>query len=492
MKSCNISSKSLLSLRETIKLMKLARLIFILFSVFILSCTKKETPPNFVFILVDDLGWADIKCNNPNSFYDTPNIDKLAESGVRFTQAYSANPVCSPTRAAIMTGKHPNRVNITDWIPGDDPIHRPLLGPQDSDRLALKEITIAEKLKEKGYKTGFVGKWHLGGEGFYPENQGFDMNIGGCEKGSPPGGYYSPYKNPKLKDGPEGEYLTDRLTNESIKFISDNKENPFFLYLAFYTVHRPIEASKKFIEKYTQKRKELKLQKEQFTREDSAWNKVVQDNAVYASMVEAMDDNVGRIMDTLKKHGLDKNTWVIFTSDNGGLSTLLDKNAPTSNVPLRAGKGWCYEGGIRVPLIITGPGVYHPGRIVEQPAISMDFFTTMLSIAGIQYDKNDGENLLPVLTKNQQLNRDELFWHYPHYHGSGWKPGSALRKGDWKLIVHYENNKTELFNLSGDPGEKVDVSSQNPEKVNEMKKILDKKLQESGAEFPQLNRLRTQ
>ena len=467
--------------------MKQSLLIIIVISVFIISCSKKETPPNFVFILVDDLGWADVKCNNPNSFYDTPNIDKLAQSGVRFTNAYSANPVCSPTRAAIMTGKHPNRVNITDWIPGDDPKNRPLLGPQDSDRLALEEITIAEKLKEKGYKTGFIGKWHLGGEGFYPENQGFDINIGGCDKGSPPGGYYSPYKNPKLKDGPEGEYLTDRLTDESIKFISENKENPFFLYLAFYTVHRPIEASKKYIEKYLQKRKELIHPTDEFSREDSAWTKLEQENAIYASMVEAMDDNVGRILETLKKEGLDKNTWIIFTSDNGGLSTLENKSAPTSNEPLRAGKGWCYEGGIRVPLIIDGPGIINDGKVVEQPVVSMDFFTTILNIAGIGHEKNDGENLFPVLTENNQLQRDELFWHYPHYHGSGWKPGSAIRKGDWKMVVHYENNKAELFNLADDPGEKNDISAQNPDKLSELKTILNENLSDSGGKLTKKN-----
>lgn len=455
--------------------------------VFVLVSCKEEKHPNIVFILVDDLGWADVKCNNPESFYDTPNIDKLAQSGVRFTNAYSANPVCSPTRAAIMTGKHPNRVNITDWIPGDDSKDRPLIGPQDGEELALEEITIAEKLKEKGYKTGFIGKWHLGGEGFYPEDQGFDINIGGCDKGSPPGGYYSPYKNPKLADGPEGEYLTDRLTNESIKFISENKENPFFLYLAFYTVHTPLQAAKKHIEKYEAKRAELHIDSVPHKQEGEGWTKLIQENADYASMVAAMDENVGRIVETLKTQGLDKNTWIIFTSDNGGLSTLRRKNAPTSNLPLRAGKGWCYEGGIRVPLIIAGPEIIETGKVEKQTVVSMDFFTTILNLTGIQHEKNDGENLLPVLTSNKQLQRDELFWHYPHYHGSGWKPGSALRKGDWKLIVYYEDNRIELFNLADDPGEINEISKENPEKVADLKKILDDKLAETGAKFPKAN-----
>jgi arylsulfatase A-like enzyme len=430
------------------------------------------------------LGWADVKCNFPESFYDTPNIDKLAQSGVRFVNAYSANPVCSPTRAAIMTGKHPNRVNITDWIPGDDPKNRPLLGPPDGEELALEEITIAEKLKEKGYKTGFIGKWHLGDKGFYPENQGFDINIGGHDKGSPPGGYYSPYKNPKLEDGPDGEYLTDRLTAESIKFISENKENPFFLYLAYYTVHTPIQAATKYIEKYELKREQLGLDSVPHKLEGEGLTKLIQEDAAYASMVAAMDENVGRIVDALKEQGLDKNTWIIFTSDNGGLSTLRRKNAPTNNGPLRAGKGWCYEGGIRVPLIITGPEITEPGKVEKQPVVSMDFFPTILSLAGIQHEKNDGENLTPILKEDKNVQRDELFWHYPHYHGSGWKPGSALRKGDWKLVVHYENNTTELFNLKDDPGETMNIAKSNPEKVKELKAILDKKLAESNAKFP--------
>lgn len=454
---------------------------------FLISCGSKEKQPNFVFILVDDLGWADVKCNFPGSFYDTPNIDEMAKNGVRFLQAYSANPVCSPTRAALMTGKHPNRVDITDWIPGSDPKNRPLLGPQDKSELALGELTIAEKLKEKGYKTCFIGKWHLGDTGYFPEDQGFDINIGGCKKGSPPGGYYSPYKNPKLKDGPPGEYLTDRLSSEGIKFINENKEDPFFLYLAFYTVHTPIQASKKFIDKYREKRKELGITEVPHKKEGDGWTKLLQENAAYASMVASMDENVGRIIKTLKENGLSNNTWVIFTSDNGGLSTLRRKNAPTANGPLRSGKGWCYEGGIRVPLIIKGPGVIHPGRTTDQPAVSMDFFTTILSIAGIEHKKNDGTNLLPVLTEEKSLDRDEIFWHYPHYHGSMWKPGSAIRKGNWKLIVFYEDNRIELYNLAADPGETRDISGDNPQKVKELKTLLDERLAETHAKFPAPN-----
>lgn len=450
------------------------------------NCPQQQAP-NFVFILVDDLGWADVRCNNPASFYDTPNIDRLAENGIRFTQAYAANPVCSPTRAAIITGKHPNRVNITDWIPGHDPKNRPLLGPQDRNNLALEEITIAEKLKEKGYKTCFVGKWHLGDEGYFPENQGFDINIGGHEKGSPPGGYYSPYKNPKLKNGPEGEYLTDRLTNEGIRFIRKNKNNPFFLYLAYYTVHTPIQASKKHIETYKQKREQLNLNEVPFKKEGEGWTKLVQEDPAFASMVAAMDENVGRMMATLKNEELLKNTWIIFTSDNGGLSTLYNKNAPTSNAPLRAGKGWCYEGGIRVPLIIAGPDVKSPGRTSDELTVSMDFYTTILNIAQIDHVENDGTNLLPLLKNEKSLNRDVLFWHYPHYHGSAWKPGSAIRQGDWKLVVHYENNQAELFNLKNDPGETTDISQKHPRKTSALKALLEEKLKDTNAQFPAAN-----
>jgi arylsulfatase A-like enzyme len=460
------------------------KLFLVLIVSLLLGACKTENQPNFVFILVDDLGWADVKCNFPDTFYDTPNIDKLAENGVRFTNAYSANPVCSPTRAAIMTGKHPNRVNITDWIPGNDPKNRPLLGPQDGTELALEEITLADKLKEAGYQTFFAGKWHLGDEGFYPEDQGFDINIGGHDKGSPPGGYYSPYQNPKLTDGPAGEYLTDRLTDESIRFLEQNRENPFLLFLSYYTVHTPIQAAKKHIEKYELKRETLGLDSIPHKKEGEGWTKLVQEDAAYASMVAAMDENVGRIMEALKRHGLNKNTWVIFTSDNGGLSTLYRKNAPTNNGPLRAGKGWCYEGGIRVPLIIAGPGVVTPGGVSEQPAVSMDFYSTILTLAGIQHEKNDGESLLPVLNENKELQRNELFWHYPHYHGSAWKPGSAIRKEDWKLVLHYEDDRAELFYLPEDPGEANDISENFPEKLIELKLLLEENLADTKGRYP--------
>ncbi len=463
--------------------------LFLLLGFFLYSgfTRAKEPPPNFVFILVDDLGWADVKCNYPGSFYNTPNLDGLAKNGIRFTNAYSAHPVCSPTRAAIMTGKHPNRLGITDWIPGRKPQDRPLLGPPIRNELALEEITLAEKLKLAGYKTFFAGKWHLGGEGYYPEDQGFDINFGGHHRGSPPGGYYSPYKNPKLQDGPEDEYLTDRLTDESIRFIQENQEDPFLLYLSFYTVHTPIQAAKTHIQKYKDKRESLNLSDVPHKKEGEGWTKLVQEDAAYASMVAAMDENVGRVIQALRENGLDDNTWIVFTSDNGGLSTLYRKGAPTANGPLRAGKGWCYEGGIRVPLIISGPGLVDPGRTVEQPAVSMDFYPTIMSLAGIDHKALDGVDLSPAVIQKKTLKRDALYWHYPHYHGSAWKPGSALRKGDWKLVVYYEDNRQELFNLAEDPGEITDLSTLLPDKTIELKILLDEKLEESDAQFPRRN-----
>jgi arylsulfatase A-like enzyme len=458
-----------------------------LFSGSTFGASIKEEKPNFLFILVDDLGWADVKCNNPETFYDTPNIDKLAKNGIRFTNAYASCPVCSPTRASIMTGKYPARLNITDWIPGKNPKNTKLVGPKDKHELPLEEITIAETLKKDGYNTAFFGKWHLGDEGSFPEDQGFDINIGGHHKGSPPGGYYSPYKNPKLSDGPEGEYLPDRLTNETINFIEKNQEKPFFAYLAFYTVHTPIQASNRHIEYYKKKRVKLKKSGEEQRTEHDGITKLIQDNAAYASMVKAMDENIGRLMDKLEELNLNKNTIIIFTSDNGGLSTLFKRGYPTSNEPLRAGKGWCYEGGIRVPGIIAGPIVKSPGSISDFPITSTDFYPTILDMAGLELmpgQHPDGVNLISIINDIGTPERETLYWHYPHYHGSAWTPGAAIRHGDWKLIVFYDKEKTELYNLSSDPSEKNNLANQMPEKTKELEMMLEKWQKSVNAQMP--------
>ena len=302
--------------------------------------------PNFVFILVDDLGWRDLGCYG-STFYETPRLDRFAAEAARFTDAYTASPVCSPTRASIVTGKYPPRVSITDWIPGQRPLDRPLLAPENTLQLALEETTLAEVLRAAGYRTFFAGKWHLGGEGFWPEDQGFEINRGGHHRGSPPGGYYVPYKNPALEDGSQGEYLPDRLTDESIRFLADHRDEPFLLFLWFYTVHTPIQASKRHIAHFEEKAAALaEAELPAYVVEGDGLTKTRQDDAAYASMVFALDENVGRLLDSLEDLGLAENTVVIFTSDNGGLSTLPpQRRSPTSNLPLRAGKGWCYEGG---------------------------------------------------------------------------------------------------------------------------------------------------
>ncbi|MBN1465927.1 sulfatase [candidate division KSB1 bacterium] len=451
-------------------------------------CTTSRKP-NFLFILVDDLGWADLGCYG-STFHETPNLDGLAATGMRFTDAYAACPVCSPTRAAIMTGRHPVRLNITDWIPGDDPHDRERIGPQDQHELPHAEVTIAEMLRDNGYRTFLAGKWHLGGEGYYPEDQGFDINKGGHEMGHP-SSYYSPYRNPKLADGPEGEYLTDRLTDESIQFLKEAGEEPFFLYLPFYTVHTPIQACKRHLQHFQEKAASLTAAMPDEREEHAGATKLRQDDAAYATMVYAMDENIGRLLRSLEELELAERTIVIFTSDNGGLSTMArNRRAPTSNEPLRAGKGWCYEGGIRVPLIVRAPGISRVASICCEPVISMDFFPTMLELAGLTVlpEKHiDGLSLVPLLRGAEQLPRDALYWHYPHYHSSTWTPGAALRARDWKLIEFFDEEKVELYNLKEDIGEKNDLASTLPGRRDELLAELHRWQRELDAKMPTLN-----
>ncbi|WP_186755770.1 sulfatase [Echinicola salinicaeni] len=466
----------------------LISLAIIAFSLF--SCEqKKQQAPNIVFILVDDLGWADLSCYG-SEFYESPNIDALAKEGMRFTAAYSASPVCSPTRASIMTGKYPSSLNITDWIPGQNPKGRKLLGPQDRNELPLEEQTIAELLKAEGYRTFFAGKWHLGDKGFFPEDQGFDVNIGGNHKGSP-ASYYSPYHNPQLEDGPEGEYLTDRLVDESIEFLKAAKEDPFLLYLSFYNVHTPIQANKKHVDHFREKAIKMEEIGDQgYRNEHDGLTKLRQDNFEYASMIAAMDENVGRLMSKLEELGLDENTLVVFTSDNGGLSTLQNnRKAPTSNEPLRAGKGWCYEGGIRVPLIIKGPDI-QANTESDEPVISVDFYNTIAEAVKVSKNKipeNDGTSLMPLLKGGTSLDREALYFHYPHYHGSAWEPGAAVRKREYVYIEFYDDEKVELYNIKEDIQEKMNLAPEMPEKVAEMKGVLNGFHEKTGAHFPKNN-----
>lgn len=453
--------------------MKKITLLFI--TILIFSCSNENEKPNLLFILVDDLGWTDVSYNK-SDYYETIHIDNLSETSMLFDNAYAASSVCSPTRASIMTGKHPARVNITDWIPGLDPKNKPLLGPVDRNELPLEETTIAEVLRDNNYSTFYSGKWHLGSEGHYPEDQGFDVNIGGFEKGSPMGGYYSPYKNPRLSDGPEGEYLTDRLTLETIELIRNrDTKKPFAAFLSFYNVHTPIQENKEFIDYYVEKLKSYENTSPETVKEGDAITLLNQRNAKYASMVHATDYNVGRIINFLKENNLYENTLIVFTSDNGGLSTLR-RVAPTSVYPLRAGKGWLYEGGIRIPQLIKLPKQINK-EIISEPVVSYDLFPTIVNVLNLNHSVSDidGVDLTNLFVK-KEIERDFIFWHFPHYHGSMWKPGSALRNNDWKLVELHEENKVELYNLKDDISETVDVSNRFPEitsrlvnKLNEIK-----------------------
>ena len=429
---------------------------------------------NFLFFLVDDMGWADIGANG-SKFHETPNIDRLARSGMRFTQGYAAGSVCSPTRASIMTGRHPVRVDITDWIPGQSNRKtNPLLHPDDLSHLPLAEVTIAEALKEHGYQTFFAGKWHLGNKGQWPTDQGFDINIGGHHRGSPPGGYYSPWSNPALKAKQPGEYLTERLTDESVKFLEErDKTSPFLLYLSYYNIHTPIQAYKKHIDHYKAKAAKACQDVTPTEPEHDGINRTRQDNPALASMVAAVDDSVGVLLDKLTELKLDKNTVIIFFSDNGGLSTLA-RPGPGCNLPLRAGKGWLYEGGVREPTIIRAPDVTQPNSVSHKPMVSMDFFPTMLDLAGLPLQPKlhvDGQSLLPHL-KGDDSGQRTFYWHYPHYHGSTWKPGASIRDGDWKLIEFYHYKNFELYNLADDPGERQNLAKAKPTKA----KLLRAKL----------------
>jgi arylsulfatase A-like enzyme len=434
-----------------------------------MAVVPENSPMNFVFFLVDDLGWADLGCFG-STFHETPHLDRLCASGMKFNYGYAACPVCSPTRASILTGRHPVRVDITDWIPGQTPNRNRGAKFQlvkDRDSLALEEVTLAEVLKKSGYQTFFAGKWHLGGEGFWPTDQGFDYNIGGCDKGSPPGGYYAPWKNPNLEAKDPEEYLTERLTAESLKFLDErDRERPFLLYLSYYNVHTPITPYTKRIEHFRDKAKEAFTDSTPVLAEHDGLTRARQDNADYASMVTAVDDSVGTILEKLDTLGLSNNTAVFFFADNGGLSTLA-RMGPTCNLPLRAGKGWLYEGGVRVPMIVRVPGLTPSGSISNTPVVSMDFFPTMLELAHLPQQPNlhrDGESLIPLLSDKEAVDERTLYWHYPHYHGSTWTPGASIREGDWKLIDFYHLDKVELYNLTSDPGEQQDIGANFPEK----------------------------
>ncbi|KPL15701.1 MAG: hypothetical protein AMS26_06900 [Bacteroides sp. SM23_62] len=430
--------------------------------------------PNIIFFLVDDLGYSDVGYMGQKANLNTPNIDQLAASGMVFTNAYAASPVCSPTRASILTGKYPATLQLTCHIPGIgiEPYAtirnkgQKLMEAEFIDHLPLKEVTFAEVLKEEGYVTAFIGKWHLAGEGsqntqdgivnarFHPDQQGFDVNIGGCAYGQPVS-YFSPYENGTLTDGPDGEYLTDRLGEEACRFIEENNDHSFLLYLSFYTVHSPYQAPGKVVNKYN--------------------------GNIYFAMLEKLDENVGKVLSTVRTLELEKSTLVVFYSDNGGVG---------SNPPLRSGKGSLYEGGIRVPLLFSMPGLVPDNKICDVPVTSTDLFPTLLDAAGIssnQCKQVEGESLWPLITRRGNIQERALYWHFPHHRDIEKSMSAAIRDGDWKLIREFEGEELSLYNLEDDIGETRNLAGKYPKKVNLLFAKLGKWLRQTNARMPQPN-----
>jgi len=415
--------------------------------------------PNIVFILADDLGWADVGCQG-STFYETPNIDRLAARGTRFTNAYAACQVCSPTRASILTGKYPARLNLTNYLVGKRQKQgSPVLTAPYEHHMKLSEVTLAEALGGAGYKSAHVGKWHLGGEPYYPQHQGFEVNIAGTSAGMPRSFFYPQWKANVPLAGVKDDYLPDRLTDEAIDFIQANRTRPFFLYLAYYAVHIPIQGKPALVEKYKAKEPGE-----------------TQDNPHYAAMVEAVDQNVGRVLETLDRLELAENTVVVFFSDNGGLSTPEGPHTPaTNNAPLREGKGHIYEGGIREPLLVRWPGKIGSGTTSGTPVASIDFYPTFLEMAGAKQPAVhtvDGVSLLPLLTGTGQLPQRELYWHYPHFSNQGGMPAGAVRDGAWKLIEFYEHGDLELYNLTEDIAETNNLAEALPERTEMLHRKL--------------------
>lgn len=453
--------------------------------------------PNIVFILVDDLGKKDLGIEG-SSFYQTPHIDGLAEKSLRFDFGYSACQVCSPSRAAIQSGKTPARLHITDFIspPGSNQPHKwkrntKLLPSPYKSELPLEEVTIAEALKDGGYVTFFAGKWHLGSDGFTPEEQGYDVNKGGYHFGTPPGGYHSPYRNPKLSDDEPGAELPLRLAKETAAFIKDRAagEKPFFAMLSFYSVHGPIQCSQNRFQKFQSRAEDLGLTNRtepRFVLDRTQGVRQVQDHPIYAGMMAALDDAVGTVLDAVASSDIADNTVVVFTSDNGGVSS--GDGYATSCLPMRGGKGRQWEGGIRQPYYIYWPGVTS-GGVTDVRATGMDFYPTLLEIAGLPLRPDqhvDGVSLVPVL-KGGTLPERPLFWHYPHYGNQGGEPSAILLDGEWKLIHYFEDDRNELYNILEDVGEINDVAKDHPDRVASMLKSLQSWQKSVAASYPTVN-----
>ncbi|WP_209403953.1 sulfatase [Pseudozobellia sp. WGM2] len=473
-------------------------IFLLLVLVLLIGCHDKQNQdsaprkkPNIVFILADDLGLHDLSITG-STYYETPNIDRIGVEGTIFTQGYASSRVCSPSRASIMTGKFTARHGITDWIgaaSGTDwhkhDRHDKLLPAPYVHNLPKSNISMAETFRAKGYKTFFSGKWHLGSEGSYPENHGFDINKGGWDKGSPMGGYFSPWNNPKLENRKDGENLTMRLAEETASFIEQHKDSTFFAFLSFYAVHGPIQTTQEKWKKYRDKAERQGIAKEGYKMERVLPIRQVQDNPVYAGLVESMDDAVGLVLDALKKSGLEENTIVVFTSDNGGVAS--GDAFSTSNLPLRGGKGYQWEGGIREPYFIKVPWMKNSNIESDFPVTGTDFYPTLLDLAEVKAlpeQHVDGVSLRPILEGGQMNVVRPLYWHYPHYGNQGGNPSSIIREGDWKLIHYWEDGSEELYDLSADMGEESNVIETNRLIAGQLSEKLMKWLNEVGAKFP--------
>jgi arylsulfatase A-like enzyme len=478
--------------------------LFFLILFFLVSCKEirktaaLETPkkPNVLFILVDDLGLKDLGFTG-STFHETPNIDKLALESTVFTNGYAGSRVCSPSRATIMTGKFTARHGITDWIGAKsgknwrkNKRQDKLLPANYVRSLPKQEITLAETMQTSGYKTFFAGKWHLGEEGSYPGDHGFDINVGGWSSGGPVGGYFSPYKNPKLENKNDRENLSVRLAKETSAFIKQHKEKPFFALLSFYAVHAPIQTSEDKWKKYRNKAVAQGIKESGYAMERKLPIRQTQDNPIYAGLVESIDAAVGLVLNELKKLNLDKNTIVIFTSDNGGVSS--GDNFSTSNLPYKGGKGYQWEGGIREPYLIYVPWKKTTHKTSDYPVTGADFYPTILDYTNINLLKNqhkDGVSLKAIIDKNEVLAERALYWHYPHYGNQGGDPSSMIRKGKWKLIHYYEESENELYDLEKDPFEKENIALSNIEVTEELVTNLFNWLKSVDAEYPKIDPL---
>jgi len=427
--------------------------------------------PNLVLVLADDLGFADLGAYG-SRFYETPHIDRLAQAGVRFTQAYTAGSVCSPTRASIVTGKYPVRTGITDFIPGMPAAGLPLVTPGSRTALALDELTLGEALQAGGYQTFYAGKWHLGGAGFTPHEQGFEVWI----------------DDQTLGRAVDDWRVSERLTDAALRFLDErDRERPFFMMLGYHEPHIPILSYPNHVDHFRAKAAAVVSTGPHERAERDARTRLVQDDPAYASEVAGLDDEVGRLCAGLERDGIAQDTVVVFLSDNGGLSTLAAEAGPTANAPLRAGKGWLYEGGIRVPLIVRGPGIGPAGAVSDVPLISNDLYPTLLDLAGLPLrpeQHRDGVSFAALLWGGAPPAPRPFFWHYPHYHGSGWAPGGAVRDGRWKLIELFAEARVELYDLETDPGETRDLAASDPEEVESLRAELAAWRRELGAAMP--------